>query len=172
MRSTHTSTTKSNTSNPHFQNTTPLPYPPSQNCTKFPHNSITHFDNHFDTYAKYPSTNINNKLSDNYKIHLIPQTPQFYVQTTSTNPTNSSRKYPLTKLHFTIIPHHQNASIYRTHPKIIYYKPIKHKNKTRIHQNPSLIGSNITQMLKLKNPSIKDSYIFHTTQTISYSHHN
>lgn len=27
-------------------------------------------------------------------------------------------------------------------------------------------------MLKLKNPSIKDSYIFHTTQTISYSHHN
>lgn len=55
--------------------TTPLPYPPPQNCTKSPHNSINHFDNHFDTPTKYPSTNINNKLSDNYKIHTIPQTP-------------------------------------------------------------------------------------------------
>lgn len=75
MRSTHTSTTKSNTSNPRFQNTTPLLYPPPQNCFKSPHNSINHFDNHFDAYPKYPSTNINNKLSDNYKIHPIPQDP-------------------------------------------------------------------------------------------------
>ena len=58
-----------------FQNTTPLSYPPPQNCTKSPHNSINHFDNHFDAYPKYPSTNINNKLSDNYKIHPIPQNP-------------------------------------------------------------------------------------------------
>ena len=46
-----------------------------QNCTKSPHNSINHFDNHFDAHPKYPSTDINNKLSDNYKIHPIPQNP-------------------------------------------------------------------------------------------------
>ena len=55
--------------------TTPPTIPPPQNCTKSPHNSINHFDTDFDTPTKYPSTNINNKLSDNYKIHTIPQTP-------------------------------------------------------------------------------------------------
>ena len=58
----------------HFITSPPLVSSP-QNCTKSPHNSINHFDNHFDTYPKYPSTNINNKLSDNYKIHTIPQNP-------------------------------------------------------------------------------------------------
>lgn len=41
----------------------------SQNCFKFPHNSHITFDNHFDAHSKYPLTNTNNKLSDNYKIH-------------------------------------------------------------------------------------------------------
>ena len=64
-----------------LQNPTPriqiihLLFNPPQNCTKSPHNSTNHFDNHFDTPTKYPSTNINNKLSDNYKIHTIPQNP-------------------------------------------------------------------------------------------------
>ena len=31
---------------------------PPQNCIKSPHNSINHFDNHFDAYPKYPSTTI------------------------------------------------------------------------------------------------------------------
>lgn len=61
MRSTHTPT--SIFASPKFTH----PYHP-QNCTKFPHNSINHFDNHFDTHPKYPLTNTANKLSDKLKI--------------------------------------------------------------------------------------------------------
>lgn len=80
MRSTHTSTPKSNTSNPHFQNTTPLPYPPLQNCFKSPHNSINNFDTDFDTHPKYPLTTIYNKLSDNLKNTKNSRNPKNYIK--------------------------------------------------------------------------------------------
>ena len=60
-----------------------LPYiTPTQNCTKSPHNSQNHFDNHFDITSRYPSTTLYNKLSDNYKIH--PNLPKSEKYTTLT----------------------------------------------------------------------------------------
>lgn len=66
MRSTLTPHPKSNL--PKFLSKY-LSHPPlpSQNCTKFSHNSQIDFDNHFDAPTKYPLTNTTNKLSDNYK---------------------------------------------------------------------------------------------------------
>ena len=49
---------------------------PTQNCTKSPHNSINHFDNHFDIHPKYPLTNTANKLSDKLKITQNLPNPQ------------------------------------------------------------------------------------------------
>ena len=51
-------------------------FPPPQNCSKSPHNSINHFDTDFDAHQKYPSTNTNNKLSDNLKTTQNAPNPQ------------------------------------------------------------------------------------------------
>ena len=111
MRSTHTPT--SIFASPKFTH----PYHP-QNCTKSPHNSINHFDNHFDTPSKYPLTNTNNKLSDNYKIHQnLPKSEK-----THHSPTRSPPKYY----------HHQ----FQNHPST---KPLnKHRHNTNQLRNHTL----------------------------------
>ena len=102
MRSTHTF---------HQKSTPPKsPLPPFQNCTKFPHNSTNHFDNHFDTPSKYPSINTNNKLSDNYKIHQnLPKSEKLHKistrspsKSTTINPKTHLSTKPLNKHRHTI----------------------------------------------------------------------
>lgn len=114
MRSTHTSTTKSTSSNPHFQNTTSLPYSPPQNCFKSPHNSINHFDTDFDTPPKYLLTTTTYKLSDNYIIHQklpksgknTPLSHSFITQI----PSPSIPKSSLNQDFKQISPHHKPTS--------------------------------------------------------------
>ena len=68
-----------------------------QNCTKFSHNSLNSFDNHFDKLSKYPSTNINNKLSDNYKNHQNPLKSQKSPLIPPTLLSSQISKHPLNK---------------------------------------------------------------------------
>ena len=112
---------------PHLLYTTP-----SQNCFKSPHNSINHFDNHFDTPPKYPLTTTHNKLSDNYIIHQkLPKsgknTPPPHSLTTHSQP-QSTPKSSLNQAFKQTSPHHKSTSKIRLDTELTSKPYYLHKN--------------------------------------------